>query len=251
MLDMASCVPLAVTSGGADTSRKFDTGVQKSATWIHPPTTDRTPSTDDRHEHHQRPLAGPSPGPDVVVLTRVGARLAPEDHEQHAERVEAGQERPDHAGDPEDRAEGAVRERRGEDRVLREEAGERRDADERKAADEEEPVGARHQHAHPAHLPHVLLAREGVDQEARREEEQRLEERVGEQVEHPVRVRAHADADEHVADLRHRRVGDHALDVRLHERDEPCDEQRHCAEPGCEVQDVRRELEDACVRAIR
>ena len=63
MLEIASCVPLAVTSGGADTSRKSDTGVQKSANWIHPPTTDSDAEHDNGHEHHQRPFARPPPGP--------------------------------------------------------------------------------------------------------------------------------------------------------------------------------------------
>src|SRR3712207_7226781 len=58
-----------------------------------------------------------------------------------------------------------------------------------------------------------------------RSEQQGLEERVRHQVEHRVRVRAEPGAEEHVADLRHRRVRDHALDVRLHECDERRDEE--------------------------
>src|SRR6266545_2672109 len=54
-------------------------------------------------------------------------------------------------------------------------------------------------------------------------------------MEHPVRVRAEACAEEHVADLRHRRVRDHALDVDLNERDQSCKEQRPRAEARSQV----------------
>ena len=57
-------------------------------------------------------------------------------------------------------------------------------------------------------------------------EQQRLEEGVGHQVKQPGGVGADGHAHDHVADLRHRRVGDHALDVRLHERDRAGDQQR-------------------------
>ena len=82
-------------------------------------------------------------------------------------------------------------------------------------------VRERHAPAQPAHPADVLLAGEVVDDDSGGEEEQRLEERVRDQVEHREAVRAEPRAEEHVADLRHRRVGDHALDVVLHERDEP------------------------------
>ena len=98
--------------------------------------------------------------------------------------------------------------------------------------------------ADAAHVADVLFARQRVDDDAGRHEEQRLEERVRHQVEHPVRVRADARAEEHVADLRHRRVRDHALDVDLHERDEAGDEQRERAHAGGDELDRARLLED-------
>ena len=75
-------------------------------------------------------------------------------------------------------------------------------------------------------------------------EQQRLEEGVRHQVEDRVAVRPDPGREEHVADLRHRRVGDDALDVPLHERDDAGDEQRDRAEDRREVLDVGRGLED-------
>jgi hypothetical protein len=58
-----------------------------------------------------------------------------------------------------------------------------------------------------------------VDDRAGAEEQHRLEEGVGEEVEHRRRVDADARGHEHVAELRAGRIGDHALDVVLHEAD--------------------------------
>ena len=104
-------------------------------------------------------------------------------------------------------------------------------------ADQHVQVRARQRVAQPAHLADVLLAGERVDHDAGGEEEQRLEEGVRHQVEHRVAVRADAGREEHVADLRHRRVRDHALDVGLHERDQAGDEQRDRADRRGEVLD--------------
>jgi hypothetical protein len=82
-----------------------------------------------------------------------------------------------------------------------------------------------------------------VDHDPRRQEEQRLEEGVRHEVEHPGRVCAQAGGHEHVADLAHRRVRDHALDVRLHERDQACEEERDGAEDRREVVNGGSELE--------
>ena len=86
-----------------------------------------------------------------------------------------------------------------------------------------------------AHASDVLLVVERVDHDAGAEEQQRLEERVRDQVVDAGRVRADADGAEHVADLRHRRVGDHALDVGLHERDQPGHGERRGADQRDEV----------------
>ena len=81
-----------------------------------------------------------------------------------------------------------------------------------------------------AHLAHVLLAAERVNHRARAEEEQRLEERVRHQVEHAGAVRADAAGQQHVAELRDGRVGEHALDVVLHHADGRGEERRQRAD---------------------
>ncbi len=115
-------------------------------------------------------------------------------------------------------------------------------------ADEEREVRSRHDLLEATHPPDVLLAVQMMDDEARRHEQQRLEEGVCHEVEHRVPVRADPRRHEHVADLRHRRVRDHALDVPLHERDGSRDQERHRAEPGGEVLHVGGGLEDRGAR---
>ena len=101
-----------------------------------------------------------------------------------------------------------------------------------------------HDRLQPTHLADVLLAAEMVDHDAGRHEEQRLEEGVRHQVEDRVAVGSDPGREEHVADLRHRRVRDHALDVPLHERDDTGHEQRDRAEDRSEVLHIGCCLED-------
>ena len=121
---------------------------------------------------------------------------------------------------------------RGEDLVLREEAGE-------ETAPRRAPpppttkvsVVVSILGGEPAHLPEVLLPAEAVDDAARAEEEQRLEEGVGDEVEDAGGVGAHPDADEHVAELADRGVGEHALDVGLDEADGGGEDRGEAADP--------------------
>ena len=67
----------------------------------------------------------------MEMLPHERGRLSPEDDEEHPERVQAGQYRPDDPDDPEDVAVRPRGQRAGEDGVLGEEAREGRDPDER------------------------------------------------------------------------------------------------------------------------
>ena len=62
-----------------------------------------------------------------------------------------------------------------------------------------------------AHLVHVLLVVDGVDDRAGAQEQQALEEAVRHQVEDGRRERADAQRREHVAELAERGVGEHRL----------------------------------------
>ncbi len=65
----------------------------------------------------------------------------------------------------------------------------------------------------------VLFARQRVDHAAGAEEQQRLEEGVRHDVEHAGRIRADAEAEKHVAELRDRGVREDLLDVVLYQAD--------------------------------
>src|SRR6476659_2964124 len=102
----------------------------------------------------------------VVVLAHERAGLARVAEEPEPEGVEAREEGARDSACIEDVAVPTDVERRGDDRVLREEAGERRDADERERAGEEAPFRERHDLAEAAHVAYVLLAGQRVDRKA-------------------------------------------------------------------------------------
>ncbi len=97
--------------------------------------------------------------------------------------------------------------------------------------------------AKAAHVAHVLLAIDGMDDRAGAEEEQRLEEGVREEVEDRRAIGADAERHEHVAELRAGRIGDDALDVVLHETD-------GCREEGGDRADRRSTTVRASVRQL-
>ena len=124
-----------------------------------------------------------------------------------------------------------------DDLVLGEETGQWEHAGEGQRGDD--PGGRRDRHL-LGESTHVLLHVEGVMRarmadRAGGEEETRLEERVGEDVEHGRQPGARTEAEHHVAELRDRRVGQHLLDVVLHEREQRCDDDRDSTDQCDEV----------------
>ncbi len=132
--------------------------------------------------------------------------------------VGGGHESADDADDVEDRVVGVLG--RIDDLVFREEPAEERDAAQRSRADHPDAERDRHLLPDPAHvLLHVeTVMTGGVTDRACHEEQRTLEEGVGEDVEHRGGPGADAESHHHVAELRHGRVGEHLLDVVLHER---------------------------------
>ena len=131
----------------------------------------------------------------------------------HVERGHQGGEDGDHP-------ERLVHEERAKENfVLAEEARENRDAGDRERAREHRDERGRHVAPQAAHSAHVLLAAHGVNHRSAAEEKQRFEERMRHQMERAGGKRADCHGEKHVAELRHGRVRQHALDVVLHQTD--------------------------------
>ena len=154
------------------------------------------------------------------VVMRVGVFMvtlpAPEHQEIHAHAVEGGR---DHAQQrrPEcQRRHGLVAGMQCQnDAILGIETREQRHADQRQSARQRCPVRDGHVFAQPAHVAHVLVVVHGHDDGARCQEQQGLEERMGEQMEQRERIGRRPQTHDHVAQLRQRGIGHHALDVVL------------------------------------
>jgi hypothetical protein len=151
------------------------------------------------------------------------ARFAAKGQVPESEHVERGQTRGQHADPVQPGVAGYVGHPGGDENlVLGEEPRKRWEARDRVDTCEEDP--ARHPQSAPeaTHLPHVLLVVHREDDGAGAEEEQRLEEGVRSEVKDRRRITAAARGEEHVAELTHRRIGEHLLDVVLRERDRGC-----------------------------
>ena len=176
------------------------------------------------------------------VLAARPARLAEEGQENEAPAVKAGQQGRDRAEEEGDAARGlAAGEGRLEDRILGPEAGEARDAGnadagDRQRADDHHPEGEGDVLTEAAVITHVLLVVHGVDDAARAEEQKRLEKGVREKVEHRRAVSADAGGEEHVAELRASRIGDHPLDVVLRGADGGGEEGRRGADISDDIE---------------
>ena len=128
--------------------------------------------------------------------------------------------------------------------VLAPETRQRRHARNGDCADEERPVRHGHLVLEAPHVAHVLLLILGrvvqrVDDAAAPQKEQALEEGVRHQVEDGGREGAHAQRHEHEAELAHRAVGEHALDVVLHQADARGEQARERADDGDDAHGVR------------
>ncbi len=128
-------------------------------------------------------------------------RLAVEHQNDLARHVVGGEQRRDHTDGPQ---RDVLVERREEDVVLGPETGERRDPGDGQPTDQERERGDRHVLAQAAHLLHVLLVVQAVNDRAGTEEHERLEERVRDHVEDRGDVVAGSDGEEHEAELAHR-----------------------------------------------
>ena len=178
-----------------------------------------------------------------------GAALAVEGHDDQPPGIEG---RHDRRGDAHPEGEqpeaGMGTERRLENQVLGIEAGEAEhegdaDSGQRQRADPHQDVGRLHPAPEAAHAPHVLLVGHAVDDGAGTEEQQRLEEGMGHQVEHRHRIGADAGGEEHIAELRAGRIGDDPLDIVLHQADRRGEESGERADGDDDRQRQRRELE--------
>ena len=191
-----------------------------------------------RQHHRRRRLV------EVLGLLLGPAELSAERHVVQPEHVEGGHRRRAEAQRPHEGSVAAEPEGRPEDLVLREEARQRRDAGDGDAADQHRPVRPPHLVLEAAHVAHVLFTRHAVDHRARAEEEQRLEERVCRQVEDGGAEGADAAGEEHVAQLAHRRVRQHTLDVVLNQADRCGQERRQRTDDGHDEHRVRRQRVD-------
>ena len=178
-----------------------------------------------------RGLSGGDPVvPDLGDLlgANVGvAVLAEEGHEDLPAHVERREQRREQTDDPQHRVDVVGV---GQDFVFRPEARERRHAGDCEPADDEGGRGDRHQLLQAAVVAHVLVVMHAMNDGSRTEEQQRLEEGVGDHVEDGGDVGADADSEEHVPELADRRVRQHLLDVVLGDGDgggEQCRERTH------------------------
>jgi hypothetical protein len=165
-----------------------------------------------------------------AVRGELEARRAVERQVNQPPHVGGRQERRDDAHDPQPRV--AAIERLEQNLVLREEPGQRRDARDGDRPDDECPVGNRQVLLEAAHVADVLLTVQRVNHRAGSEKEQRLEERVGIEVEDAGAERPDAHRQEHVPELRDGRIREHALDVVLDQPDSAGKERRRRTDDG-------------------
>ena len=164
--------------------------------------------------------------------------LAVERQDDGPAHVAGGHERPDETEDEDVGV--AVLRGPEQDLVLGPEPGQREDPGQGQGADDERPVRLGHVLLQPAHLAHVVAVH-GVDDGARPQEQQGLEESMGKEVEHAGRPGADRQGGHHVTQLADRRIGQHTFDVVL---DEGQRGREHHGEPGDEGHPVQPAVAD-------
>ena len=135
---------------------------------------------------------------------------------------------------------GFVVESRKQNRILREKRRKREEAGDCDGAEQHAPECHLNLRREPAHVPHILLAAHRMDHASGGKEQQRLEERVRHQVEDSCAERAYTTAQEHVTKLADRRIGQHLLNIRLHQSNRCCKERGGAAYDRYDVHRRRR-----------
>ena len=202
---------------------------------------DHHPGRDGQErEHDEGPDHHAGRFVDMMRDLRRHSRPAGEREEEEAEAIERGQERAAEQERPEKKS---LVKGRGQDLVLREEPSEGRQACQGRRPDEHGDGRGQHAGGQAAHLAEILLPAQPVDDAAGAKEQQGLEEGVRDQVEDGGGVRPQPCRREHVAELTDGRIGEHALDVGLHEADGGREHSGQHADPGHHFQGRARALE--------
>ena len=184
----------------------------------------------------------------VIVMMRVRVlviALLPVEHQEvQAERIEG---RHEHAGQHgkvgEARSGKSARVHRFDDGVLGVKTREERRADQRQIAQQEGDPGNGHVFAHTAHPADILVVVHAHNDRAGPQEQQRFKEGVRHQVEHRHRVGRCTQRHRHVAQLRQRGIGHHALDVVLDDRQKAHEQRRDRPDDQDEVERSVGQLE--------
>ena len=193
---------------------------------------EETAERTSRGEHHQR--ARHHPGCFVQLFRfRLTSAIGPVEgveheagHVERREQCRYGSESPNHV-----EQERALAARKGfcQYLILREEPRESRHTGNRKCRDPHDRRGPRHELPEAAHVPHILgvfpavrvmvRVMHDVNHAPRAKKQERLEERVRNEMKDSGRVGAHTHSDEHEAQLGHRGIRQHLLDIPLLEGD--------------------------------
>ena len=193
-----------------------------------------------RHQDEQRHCDIQAFHFDGVVMPPA---FAEKHHEEQAEGVNPREKGADDPAEPKPQPLSFDFERGDQDLVLAEIAGSVGEGRQREAADEKTQESDRKLFALRPHAEDVLFVMQAENDRAGAEEEQRLEEGVGHQVENRSRPGADAEAEKHVADLGYRRIRENPLDVVLGHGGESRHQQGDQPDPGDEQLNVGREFE--------